>query len=382
MKRIRKLCTGIVFLSLLYPPSLVAAVNFTFPPFPTLDFSACGTNACMRSVVQAGFDAYLQTAASSLGTQLNANFGDYASSLGQHYGNVALLTGHSLYPIGKDNMGIFPSFYGGLGVGLAFADVGALNQDAPDGMSDLSMLPAFGLSFNTGFGLSRKWDLRLGFFPLVDFAMPPDLSSEYTATLNYGAMKAKLGYHVLEGGLFQPGLTLSGYASFSGGTLGITAAEEAYNDITIAQGTGTDPTFTGTVKPTYQWSANAKWRYYGLGAEARIWYDLLFVVPYFGVGTGLNMGSFTTSFNLDADVLMTGATVDADGTNPGAAEAVADMTSTAAVKFAKKVRPDILLHRVFLGLEMHIVLVTIGTELQFDISNHLMGASFGAALQF
>ncbi len=370
----------IVFLLFLYAPSLVADVNFTFPAFPTIDFTGCANNACMKTRAQAGFDAYLQTAATDLGTQLNANFGDYASSLGQHYGNAAVLTGQSLYPIGKDNMGIFPSFYGGLGTGMAFADVGSLNQDAPDGMNNLSMLPAFGLSFNTGFGLSRKWDLRLGFFPLVDFAMPPDLSKEFTATLNYGAMKAKLGYHVLEGGLFQPGLTLSGYTSFSGGTLGITATEKAYNDITIAQAGA--PAFAGTVKPTYQWSANAKWRYYGIGAEARIWYDLLFIVPYFGVGTGLNMGSFTTSFNLDADVLMTGATVDIDGGGAGAPEAVDDMTSTAAVKFAKKVRPDTLLHRVFFGLEMHIVLLTIGTELQVDISNRLVGASFGAALQF
>lgn len=334
----------------------------------------------MISKTQTAFDSYIQTASDDLGNQLDSNFGDYAKTFGKHYGRAALLASHSMYPIGKDNMGPFPSFYGGLGVGTAFGNANAVKANAPDELDGVSMLPAFGLSFNTGFGLTKKWDLRLGFFPVVDFAMPTDLKSGMRVSFKYGSAKAKLGYHLLEGGTFKPGFTTSGYVSYTSGTLGIIADSTAASSINISQ--AGPPQYDATVKPTYQWGGEAKWRYYGIGAEARLWFDMLFLVPYIGYGVGFNAGKFTTEFNVNSDVLLTGATVDFDGPGGVAATNVDDITSSAATKFSKSSSADFMTHRIFLGLEMHIVLVTIGAEVQFDIGNRLAGASVGAALQF
>lgn len=356
------------------------ALDFTFPSFPTVDFTGCTDNACMIAKTQSAFDSYIQTASDDLANQLDSNFGEYAKTFGKHYGQAAILTNHSMYPIGKDNMGIFPSFYGGLGLGTAFGNADAVKTNAPDDLKDVSILPAFGLSFNTGFGLTKKWDLRLGFFPVVDFAMPSDLNSGMKVSFKYGSAKAKLGYHVLDGGAFKPGFTTSGYLSYTSGTLAILADEASYSDIIISQ--AGPPQYDATVKPTYQWGGEAKWRYVGLGAEFRLWFDMLFLVPYIGYGVGFNFGKFTTEFNVDSDVLLTGASVDIDGGGATPATAVDDMTSSANTKFSKSSSSDLMLHRVFLGLEMHIALLTIGTEVQFDIGNRLAGASIGAAFQF
>lgn len=284
----------------------------------------------------------------------------YAKSFSKYYGQAILFSSHLTYPIAKDNLGKFPSFYAGVGLGTAFSNTQAMKSETDPSISSKvvpTILPSAGLSLNLGIGLTSKWDLRISFFPNVPFSLPATTGG-YGVSFSSGNGRVRLAYHLLEGGLLQPGVTLAGYAFHNQG--GISVSSE--NISSSYSESGVDTTLT------YNVSTSASWKYTGVGGEVRVWYDLLLFHPFVGYSVGMQTGLFNTSIKADGNMAVT----------------ITPTTQNSAgnITIDENAIPSFFSHRVMLGAEFELFLVKVGVETQIDIANRLLGLSLGAAFSF
>jgi len=286
---------------------------------------------------------------------LDAKYTQYAQSFSRYYGDAMAFSSHLSAPIARDNLGKFPSLYVGLGVGASFGRVTAMKSEVDSSIQGNvpSYLAAPNISFNFGMGFTRKWDLRFSFFPNVPIALSSDaFGSNTSAEIKFGTYRARMGYHLIEGGFLKPGVTIAGFASYTTGALSITQTGQSVN--------------SGAVALTNVSSKIAtNWQYLGVGPEVRVWYDLMFFHPFIGYSLGLQVGQYTTGLNI-------AGTMTVSGTPYG----------TGSIDISERQAAKLLSHRLLLGFEISLFLIEIGVEAQVDMVNGLVGGAFGTAFRF
>ena len=292
----------------------------------------------------------------------DANYTQYAQSLSHYYGDAMAFASNLSAPIARDNLGKFPSLYVGVGMGVSFGKVNSMKSEVDSSIQSSvpSYLAAPAIGFNFGMGFTRQWDLRFSFFPNVPIALSSGaLGSNTSAEIKFGTYRARLGYHILEGGFLKPGLTLAGFASYSTGALSLT--QTGLNSST-SDSTGT-VAFTGTSK------IGTSWQYLGIGPELRAWYDLKFFHPFIGYSLGLQVGQYTTGINVTGTMTVTPTSL-------------APVVDTGSLDISERYAARIITHRLMLGFEINLFILDIGVEAQVDLVNGLVGGAFGTALRF
>lgn len=292
----------------------------------------------------------------------DSNYTQYAQSLSHYYGDAMAFASNLSAPIARDNLGKFPSLYVGVGMGVSFGKVNAMKSEVDSSIQSSvpSYLAAPAIGFNFGMGFTRQWDLRFSFFPNVPIALSSGaLGSNTSAEIKFGTYRARLGYHILEGGFLKPGLTLAGFASYSTGALSLT--QSGLNSST-SDSTGT-VAFAGTSK------IGTSWQYLGIGPELRAWYDLKFFHPFIGYSLGLQVGQYTTGINVSGTMTVTPT-------------ALAPVVSNGSLDISERYAARIVTHRLMLGFEINLFIIDIGVEAQVDLVNGLVGGAFGTALRF
>lgn len=296
----------------------------------------------------------------------------YSRVLCLHYGRAVAFTNHLSYPVGKDNLGSFPSLYTGIGLGSAFSNTLAMKQATNENLTGgviPKILPTLGFSLNFGVGLSEKWDIRFSFLPPVQIALPQQIS-DIQVRFRYGNGRAKVTYNWLKSSFLKPGVSFAGYFSYTQGS--VQFAKDNVNSLNH-----TYSYFDGfinhpaTVSFNYNFNTEASWQYSGIGGEVRLWYDLWLVIPYIGWGLGLQGGRFQNQLTIDGNIV-----VSIPGINPVA------QNDTGYAKIREKARADTILSRFIFGLEINLLFTRIATEAQVDTTNQLVGIALGTAFAF
>lgn len=324
--------------------ALLAGVN---PTYATLNFPNLASYGA----------SYVSTA-----QQFDNNYTQFARSFSHYYGDTMAVASYLGAPNARDNLGTFPSLYVGIGVGAAFGKVNAMKSEVDSSIQGTvpSYLPAPSISFNFGIGFSRKWDVRFSFFPNVPIAMSSGTFGGGTsAQMAFGTYRARVGYHILEGGFLKPGLTLAGFASYTTGSLSLTQNN-------LSQSTSDS---TGTVAMNANATISTNWQYVGLGPELRLWYDLMFFHPFIGYSLGTQIGQYTTGLNVAGTITVTPTSMSAQ-------------TDTGSLNISERYAAKLITHRIMFGFEISLFVIDIGVEAQVDLVNGLVGASFGTALRF
>lgn len=286
---------------------------------------------------------------------LDAKYTQFASSFSKYYGEAMVFASHLSAPNARDNLGKFPSLYVGLGLGVSFGRVNSLRSEVDSSIQSNvpSVLPAPNISFNFGVGINRSWDLRFSFFPNVPIALSSGtFGSGTSGSIKFGTYRARLGYHILEGGFLKPGLTLAGFASYTTGGLSLTQTGQSV--------TSGNVTFSNVNS-----AISTDWQYLGFGPEMRLWYDLKFFHPFVGYSLGMQAGHFTTGMNLSGD-LKVGATPYPAG----------------SIVISERQAARLISHRLMFGFEIALLVLDIGVEAQVDLTSGLVGAAVGTALRF
>ncbi len=285
---------------------------------------------------------------------LDAKYTQFASSFSKYYGEAMAFASHLSAPNARDNLGKFPSLYVGIGLGVSFGRVNQLKSEVDSSIQSNvpSYLPAPNISFNFGVGITRSWDLRFSFFPNVPIALSSGTFGNGTSgSVKLGTYRARLGYHILEGGFLKPGFTLAGFASYTTGGLGLTQTGQSVN--------------SGNIALTNVTSAiSTEWQYFGFGPEARFWYDLKFFHPFVGYSLGMQVGQFTTGLNISGDM------------------AVGTYTGNGSIVISERQAARLITHRLMFGFEISLIVLDIGVEAQVDLTSGLVGAAVGTALRF
>lgn len=286
--------------------------------------------------------------------ELDAKYTQLAQSYSRYYGDAMAFSSHLSAPIARDNLGKFPSLYVGLGIGGSFGRVTAMKSEVDSSLQGNvpSYLVAPNISFNFGMGITRKWDLRFSFFPNVPIALSSDaFGSNTSAEIKFGTYRARMGYHLVEGGFLKPGVTIAGFASYTTGAMSVTQTGQSVT--------------SGSVSLTNVTSKVAtNWQYLGIGPEVRVWYDLMFFHPFLGYSLGLQVGQYTTGLNISGDM------------------SVGAYTGTGSIDISERQAARLLSHRLLLGFEISLFLIEIGVEAQVDMVNGLVGGALGTAFRF
>lgn len=296
----------------------------------------------------------------------DAQYTQFAQSFSHYYGDAAAFASYLGAPNARDNLGKFPSIYFGFGAGVTFGKVNSLKSEIDSSIQSKvpSYLIADSICLNFGVGINRSWDVRFSFFPNAPIALPSSLlGSNRSAELKSGTYRARLGYHVLEGGFLKPGLTLAGFASYSTGSLSLTETGYATSSTDASGNTVALSNATNKV--------STSWQYFGLGPEARVWYDLKFFHPFIGYSLGFQLGQYTTGIDVTGDVAVTIPSLSATPQN-----------STGSINISERRAANLISHRIMFGFEISLLVLDIGVEAQVDLVNGLVGASAGTALRF
>lgn len=286
---------------------------------------------------------------------LDAKYTQFAQSFSRYYGDAMAFSSHLSAPIARDNLGKFPSLYVGIGLGASFGKVNAMKSEVDSSIQGNvpSYLAAPNISFNFGMGITRKWDLRFSFFPNVPIALDASaFGSNTSAEIKFGTYRARMGYHLVEGGFLKPGVTIAGFASYTTGALSVTQTGQ-----TVTSGSVSLTNVTSKI--------GTNWQYLGVGPEIRAWYDLMFFHPFIGYSLGLQVGQYTTGLDISG-------TLDVGGTGYG----------TGSIVISERQAAKLLSHRLLLGFEISLFLIEIGVEAQVDMVNGLVGGAFGTAFRF
>lgn len=285
----------------------------------------------------------------------DTKYTNMANSLSKYYGETMAFASHLGAPNARDNLGRFPSLYIGFGLGGAFGKADAFKNETDSSVNDIvpGILLAPNMSFNFGMGINRQWDVRFSFFPGVPISMDPALMGSGTTTeVRLGTYRARVGYHLLEGGFMKPGVTLAGFVSYTSGGMSLeqTGQNISSGNVAIANATS-------------KFSTN--WQYIGVGPEIRAWFDMMFFHPFIGYSLGLQVGQFTTGFDING-------TVTVNGTPYGAG----------SLTISEREAAKLYSHRILLGFEISLFFFELGSEVQVDLTTGLVGMSLGTAFRF
>ncbi|MBV6493853.1 MAG: hypothetical protein LDLANPLL_01877 [Turneriella sp.] len=280
---------------------------------------------------------------------LDAKYTNLAAAISKYYGEGMAFASHLSAPNARDNLGAFPSFYVGVGMGTTFSRVYAVKDSVDSTVKDTvpGVLPAPNISINFGFGITRSWDIRFSFFPNV----PISFNDADLPVIKFGTYRARVGYHVWEGGFLKPGFTIAGFVSYTTGSVSFK------QDGQSVSGNASLANMSSTL--------SSNWQYLGVGPEARFWYDLKFFNPFIGYSLGLQIGQMTTGLDVKGD-LTVGATPYGTGT----------------IEISERKAARIVTHRILFGFEVSLFVFDIGVEAQVDLTSGLMGFAAGTAFRF
>ncbi|MCX7632864.1 MAG: hypothetical protein N2Z22_05990 [Turneriella sp.] len=291
----------------------------------------------------------------SAAQEFDTKYTQLARALSRYYGEAMVFASHLSAPIARDNLGRFPSLYVGFGAGVSFGNVIALRKEVDSSIHENvpSYLAAPNMSFNFGMGFTRLWDLRFSFFPNAPLSLnTANLGGNTSAEIRFGTYRARLGYHIWEGGTLKPGLTLAGFASYTTGKLRV---ERSNLDVSA-----NNVSLTNTIA-----RFNTEWHYLGIGPELRAWYDLMFFHPFIGYSLGLQMGYYATGLYLGGDITV--------NNNP---------YGTGYIEILERQAARLMSHRLLFGFEVSLFFFEVGAEAQVDLTTGLVGVAFATAFRF
>ncbi|HRP68554.1 MAG TPA: hypothetical protein PLY93_03400 [Turneriella sp.] len=282
--------------------------------------------------------------------ELDAKYTTLARAISTYYGEGMAFASHLSAPNARDNLGAFPSIYFGIGFGSTFAKTNAIKDSVDSSIKDIvpGILPAPNISINFGFGINRSWDVRFSFFPNV----PVSLGSSDFPVIKFGTYRARVGYHVKEGGFLKPGLTIAGFVSYTTGSISY---------VENGQSVTSGPTSLANMSSTL----SSSWQYLGVGPEARFWYDLKFFNPFVGYSLGLQIGQMTTGLDINGDLTVSGTPY-----------------GTGSINISERKAARIITHRILFGFEISLFVIDIGVEGQVDLTSGLVGIAAGTAFRF
>lgn len=265
------------------------------------------------------------------------------------------------------------TLYIGFGFGGAILNSDKIKAASTDtAITSDSIPPRLGslnMAINFGFGISKKLDLYLSLLPNVKLAIPK--LGAIALNTNIATAKVRLDYNIFPGDIFGFGLTVSSYLAWSRGTISMTKENLNVNnrDFSTDSGSGTVTNFT------YDAIFSTNWNLLSSGGEIRVWYDLIFIFPYMGLGLGGQTGLFDTNLTLEGDI-----DIDIDGTK---------FNSKTSPSIGARAKPALFNQRFFLGFEIKFPItkdfafpLRLGAELHWDIGQKLFGAALGIAFQF
>lgn len=293
----------------------------------------------------------------------DTNYTQFAKAFSNYYGEAAAFASYLSAPVGRDNLGKFPGLYVGIGIGATAGRSTQFKNEMPSSIQSSApgYLIADTISFNFGIGFTKQWDVRFSFFPNASFNLPSSLTgSNYSVQTSAGVYRARVGYHILEGGSFKPGLTLAGFASYTTSTTSLS--------YTGLDQTSTDS--TGTTRVVANANAKFSGQYLGIGPEIKLWYEVWRVFhPFVGYSLGLQFGQFTTSLDVAGTITVTPT-------------GFSSQSDTGNITISERVATKLYTHRLMFGFEISLFVLDIGVEAQVDLVSGLVGAAVGTGLRF
>ena len=281
--------------------------------------------------------------------------------------NATIFAGYLGYPFAIKSSTLYIGF--GLGGAILNSDkIKAASTDTE--ITSDSIPPRLGslnMAINLGFGISKKLDLYFSLLPNVKLALPK--IGNIALNTNIATAKVRLDYNIFPGEIFGFGLTVSPYLTWSRGTISMTKKGLNITDRDFSTGSGIVTNFT------YDAIFSTNWNLLSGGGEIRVWYDLIFIFPYMGLGLGGQTGLFDTNLTLEGDI-----DIDIDGTS---------FSSKTSPSIGARAKPALFNQRFFLGFEIKFPItknfafpLRMGAELHWDIGQKLFGAALGIAFQF
>lgn len=283
--------------------------------------------------------------------------------------NATIFASYLGYPFA-----IKPStLYVGFGLGAAILNSEQIKAASTDNEITSDSIPprlgSLNMAINFGFGISKKLDLYFSLLPNAKLALPK--LGDIALNTNIATARVKLDYNIFPGEIFGFGLAVSPYLAWSRGTISMTkqGLSVTNRDFSTGSSRGTVTNFT------YDAIFSMNWHFLSGGGEIRVWYDLLFIFPYMGLGIGGQTGLLDTNLTLKGDI-----DIDINGT---------PFNSTTSPGIGARAKPALLNQRFFLGFEIKFPITNdfafplrLGAELHWDIGQRLFGAALGIAFQF
>ena len=283
--------------------------------------------------------------------------------------NATIFASYLGYPFA-----IKPStLYIGFGLGGAILNSEQIKAASTDTEVTSDSIPprlgSLNMAINFGFGISKKLDLYFSILPNAKLALPK--LGDIALNTNIATAKVKLDYNIFPGEVFGFGLAVAPYLAWSRGAISMTKKNlnVTNRDFSIDGVRSTVTNFT------YDAIFSVNWHFLSSGGEIRVWYDLIFIFPYMGLGLGAQTGLLDTNLTLEGDI-----DIDIDGTK---------FNSTTSPRIGARAKPAFLNQRFFLGFEIKFPItkgfvfpLRLGAELHWDIGQKLFGAALGIAFQF
>jgi hypothetical protein len=209
------------------------------------------------------------------------------------------------YPIGKANIGGFPSFEAGVALGAGFANMEYYDEDSA--ASDNGSLPAItpNAILHFGVGLTKKVDVLGKFFTMSKSIADPGVESETITVSDYRLLSAggKVRYNIVEKQTLIPfifnfgGITVSLGGDFLYGDFRVYGAYDTeLSGVEVDYG----PSVPITLKFDGDYDSRILWSLFTISAQAIAYFDIFYLFSlYTGFGLAGNIGYFKFEFNGD-----------------------------------------------------------------------------------
>ena len=315
------------------------------------------------------FPGLTDVAALSGAQNIIENYSAFTQAFSNEMVNATIFAGYLGYPFAIKSSTLYIGF--GLGGAILNSDkIKAASTDTE--ITSDSIPPRLGslnMAINLGFGISKKFDLYFSLLPNAKLALPK--LGDITLNTNIATAKVRLDYNIFPSEILGFGLTVSPYLAWSRGAISMTKQNLNVTDRDFS---------TGSVKSTvtnftYDAIFSVNWHFLSGGGEIRVWYDLIFIFPYMGLGLGGQTGLLDTNLTLEGNI-----DIDIDGTK---------FNSTTSPGIGARSKPALFNQRFFLGFEIKFPItksfafpLRLGAELHWDIGQNLFGAALSIAFQF
>ncbi len=279
------------------------------------------------------------------------------------YGNGRSLDGHLVSPMGSGSLKRSKVIPVGFAVGVGLIKASSLASLPGLEALPVNILPSVNVGINTGFSFTPNLDVRFTYFPLSEIFLPG--LTRYR--LKNGIIRIAANYSILDNdqSLFGFGLAFGIYLSHSTGALALTIPIGA-TDVAI-NGAAINLSFLNT-------QFNSKWVHYGGGAEIRLHYALLFFLPYFGFGLGLEYGKTESFYEIDLNI---NGIYNLKGTTGITAKMVNIVQEKGKVLIFGDARSAIIPLRILLGFEFNFYKLSTIIEIQYLLNSGVIGFSYG-----